>query len=396
MKKILIIFMAFIICGCTNSIALSETPEIESAPAFSSPDVTVTPSKEPQKTPEPTPEPLSKAQQLLSEMTLEEKIGQLFFVAFRRNKYSNHTVMNEEIEAFMMKYKPGGVILFSENITSASQTKKLITDLKALSNIGLFVGIDEEGGKVVRTSALDLPKIPSAGKMKPEEVSVYASEIAAYLKDLGFNFDFAPVADINTNPKNTVIGDRAFSSDENVAGVAVADFVRVLEQEGIHTSVKHFPGHGDTHTDSHDGFVYVDHDLERLLSKELVPFKAGIDAGATAVMVGHIATPNVTGNDLPAIFQSFLLKDILREKLKFDGLIITDALDMGAVVNYYTSGETAIKCLEAGIDMLLMPQNPEEAFLAVKTAVESGEISVERLDESVLRILMVKYPASLH
>jgi beta-N-acetylhexosaminidase len=263
----------------------------------------------------------------------------------------------------------------------------------------LFIGIDEEGGRVLRTRNLDVPRIPPAQKIgesgNVKQAYDAAEIIAGYLLPLGFNTNFAPVADVFSNPRNTVIGDRAFSADAKTAGNLVLGFTRGLLENNILPALKHFPGHGETLADSHFGIASTDKTLEELKECEFIPFQAGIDAGAPFVMTGHISTPNITGDNMPALFSSYLLRDILRGMLGFDGVIITDALNMGAVTKYYNSEETAVKAVIAGVDILLMPDNLEQAFAGIIKALESGEIPETRIDESVKRILTVKYEAGI-
>ncbi|MCL2462064.1 MAG: glycoside hydrolase family 3 protein [Defluviitaleaceae bacterium] len=378
----------------------SATPAAESAAAASprsssttvpteTPATSATSSPTPSPTTSPTPSP---AEQLLASMTLDDKISQLFFLAFRQDANgANITEVNGEIRGVLENHAIGGVILFSENIETKEQTQKYVSGLQALAKIPLFIGIDEEGGRVLRTSALDVPRIPAALKIgasgDPRNAYDAAQTIAGYLSPLGVNLDFAPVADVFTNPDNTVIGDRAFSTDADTAAGFVVQFVAGLQDNGLSACLKHFPGHGDTATDSHYGLAETDRTLDELTAREFIPFEKGIDAGADFVMVGHIAAPLVTGNDDPATF-SPLMMSILRDTLGFGGVIITDSLQMGAVS--VTSGEAAVRAFSAGADMLLMPDDFDEAFTAIKDAVDDEKISIERLDQSVLRILELK------
>jgi beta-N-acetylhexosaminidase len=335
-----------------------------------------------------------KIEIFISEMTLEEKIGQMFFLAFRYT-----TRVDGSIENMIRNYGIGGVVLFGENIIDKNQTAEYINRLQGAANIPLFISIDEEGGRVLRTRNLDVPRIPNALSIgqtgDPQRAYNAAETIAGYLLPLGFNMDFAPVADVFTNPRNTVIGDRAFSTDADMAGEMVKSFTQGLLDNNILPALKHFPGHGDTIADSHFGIASTNKTLDELKECEFMPFIAGIEAGAPLVMTGHISAPNITGDNLPATFSYFLLTEILRGTLGFDGIIITDALEMGAVTRYFSCGETAVKSISAGVDMLLMPRNFEEAYNSLAEAVRSGEITEERINESVRRILTVKYNAGL-
>ena len=341
-----------------------------------------------------------KIEESIKKMTLEQKVGQMFFCAFRRDNDNNGIIkIDDDIKKTIRDYNIGGVVLFSENIQNSEQVTDYIRDLQNESGIALFIGIDEEGGRVLRTGMLDVPRIPSAlsiGKTADAQNTYnHAKTIADYLTPLGFNVDFAPVADVFTNPANTVIGDRAFSTEPDTAAAMVGNFTKGLLDNGVLPSIKHFPGHGDTGEDSHYGIATTKKTLEELSKCEFIPFKAGIGAKSPFVMVGHITTPNIGDNNLPALFNKFLLRDVLRGTLNFNGIIITDSLAMGAITRYYTSEETAVKAIIAGIDMLLMPEDFNRAYNGVINAVKSGEIPEERIDESVKRILTVKYDAGL-
>lgn len=350
-----------------------------------------------------------KIDAMIKNMTLEQKIGQMFFCAFRKDNNGGDIVeINEDIKKIIRGCNIGGVILFSENIKEKQQVTDYICDLQKEADIALFIGIDEEGGRVLRTENLDVPRISSAlniGKTGDVKNAYDAAKtIADYLSPLGFNVDFAPVADVFTNPSNTVIGDRAFSSDPNIAGEMVKSFSQGLVDNKILPAIKHFPGHGDTGEDSHYGTAVSKKTLGQLSECEFIPFKMGIESNVPFVMAGHISTPDINNSDsdsdsgennLPAVFSRFLLRDILRGALGFNGIIITDSLSMGAITNYYSSEETAVKSILAGVDILLMPEDFYGAYYGVINAVNSGKITEERIDESVKRIFTVKYNAGL-
>lgn len=339
----------------------------------------------------------------LNSMSLEQKVGQLFFLAYRKDSNGNPlTEINNESITQLTQIEPGGVVLFGENIDTEAQTSKLIADFQQQSTIPLFVGVDEEGGRVSRLHAsgnIDSPIVPSATEMGKAIDSIdvydYYKQIGSELNQLGFNVDFAPVADMNTNPKNTVIGDRAFGSDSTIVSKCVSQAVLGLQNEGVSATLKHFPGHGDTLTDSHTTQTSINHDRQRLLEVELLPFQEGIAIGVDFVMVGHIIAPNVTSDGLPSSMSKDMVQGLLRDELGYEGIVITDALDMGAIVNYYDSAEVAVKSIQSGVDMLLMPENAEKAYEALLDAVKSGQITEERLNVSVKRILALKYDKDL-
>lgn len=214
--------------------------------------------------------------------------------------------------------------------------------------------------------------------------------IASEIKELGFNLDFAPVADVKTNEYNTEIGNRAFGSDAKLVSKFVKQVVKGIQGQGISATLKHFPGHGSTTGDSHNTPVNADTDLLSLRSREFKPFKAGIDAGADFVMVSHISISKVTENTVPASMSTVVIQNMLREELNFKGVVITDGMDMGAVTEKYDADEAAVNCIKAGVDIVLMSTDVKDAYNAVKKAVENGEIEEKSIDESVQRILEVK------
>lgn len=352
----------------------------------------------------------------LASMTLREKVGQLFLVrpdaleeALSQDVIDDVdaagvTKVSDTMRAFLQQYPVGGVVLFGKNITDAAQLQTLIGDLQEASAVPLLIGVDEEGGAVARLAnarGFDLPQYESAasvGAQGPQAVQEMAVTIGTYLTEYGISLDFAPVADVNTNPDNPIIGTRAFSSDPQTAADCVAAAVQGFEQTGVLCCLKHFPGHGDTAQDSHDGAVSTGKTMEELRGCEFLPFAAGIQAGARLVMVGHIQAPNaVTGTDseMPATFSRTMITDVLRGELGFTGVVVTDSLSMGAVTDAYTPDEAAVLALQAGTDLLLMPAGLARAYDGVLAAVEDGRLSEERIDESVRRILALKQQAGL-
>jgi len=348
----------------------------------------------------PTPEPVKA---ILDKMTLDEKIGQLFIVSLH-SLHSGEEVLevDDEIKAAIKKYKIGGVILFAGNIKTIPQTTSLIEGLQSISEIPLFVAVDEEGGTVSRITkspemhATVFPGNSAIGDTKnPDTARQVASAIAAEISSLGFNMNFAPVADINTNPDNPVIGPRSYGSNAELVSIMVAAAVNGIQSNSVSSVLKHFPGHGDTGTDTHYGTAMVSHTKERLFSTELLPFIAGIREGADGIMTAHILTPNIPGENVPATLKPEILTGILRNELGFDGLIITDALNMKAITGHFSPDEAAVKAIAAGADILLMPENLDIAFSGIKKAYNDGLISIERIDESVQRILEIKYKRGL-
>ena len=343
----------------------------------------------------------------LSSMTLREKVGQLFCVrpealdpVFQRSSEGMTSyrmqAVNEETKAFAAQYPVGGVALFSHNIDNPEQIKAFTQALHVLPGAPLL-GVDEEGGRVARVGGnlnFDVPRIPAMGKLgaagDPAQAYEAGKVIGHYLKEYGFDIDFAPVADVNTNPGNIVIGDRAFSSDPKIAAPMVVNFMKGLHEEGIAACIKHFPGHGDTVGDSHEGYVETFKTWEELLDCEMVTFKAAIKAGAPLIMTAHVSLPNVIGDKTPGTLSSLILTDKLRKELGYKGVIITDAMGMGAISQHYDTGRSAVMCLKAGADIVLMPEDLPLAFESVLKAVQDGTLSEERIDESVRRVLALK------
>ncbi len=237
----------------------------------------------------------------------------------------------------------------------------MLDNLQSFSKIDVFTGVDEEGGTVSRIGSnpamgtTSFPPMYTIGETKdPNKAYHVGYTIGSECTELGFNLDFAPVADVYSNPENTVIGHRAFSSDANTAAEMVAACVRGFTASGMLCTLKHFPGHGDTLTDSHYGAASTNKTLEELRTTEFLPFESGIQAGAEFVMVGHILTPNITDSSTPASLSPDMIA-ILRNELQFDGIIITDAMNMEAVTDYYSPAEAAVKAIQAGDDMCLTP-----------------------------------------
>lgn len=331
---------------------------------------------------------------MIAEMTIEEKIGQLIMVGF------DGTQANETIETHIRERFVGGIVLFSRNIQSPKQTAELTNQLQRLAEstahrIPLFIGIDQEGGWVIRLKegATVLPGNMALGATGSTELAERAGEITAVeLAAVGVNLNFAPVMDVNNNPQNPVIGRRSFGeSPELVSRLGVA-YIRGLQHNGVLGTAKHFPGHGDTTVDSHFDLPTVNHDRERIHALELQPFRAAIDADVAAIMTAHIVYP-AFDPDRPATLSPSVLTDVLRKELGFDGLLITDAMEMKAIDDRYRSGEAAVMAIEAGADIVMVLwtlTKQIEVFDALLSAVKSGRISQARLDQSVERILKSK------
>ena len=324
-------------------------------------------------------------------MSLREKICQLIVVRPQSlTGTKTVTVVDDALTQALQEYPVGGVMLSSEHIRTAEQLAALTRDLSRLSP-GLMIAVDEEGGRVARLmNAVGTTRLNAMYSYKDEGTqTAYKNAwiLAQDLRSFGFNTDFAPVADVWTVKGNIVIGDRAYSDDYDQAATLIASAVRGFREGGVLCCLKHFPGHGSTATDSHEGAAVVDKTLETLRDEDLKPFQSGVDAGADMVMAGHLTVPAV--DDLPASMSRALLTDLLRGELGFKGVIITDGLQMAAA-GKRPDGEKALACLAAGADLLLEIEDVPGAVEAIEQAVDSGEITEERLDESVLRVLRMK------
>ena len=344
----------------------------------------------------------------LKNMTLKEKIGQMFYVRLESLDTTIHWKtyadlqenpmhdLNKTIRDVNAKYPIGGLILYAWNIKDKPQLAKLISDIRALNGKPLLC-IDEEGGRIARIAKNENFDVEVVGPMAeigktgdPKNAYHAGNVIGTYLTKYGFDIDFAPVADVNTNPDNIIIGDRAFSDKPEVAAPMVVSYLQGLKDAGVTGCVKHFPGHGDTKTDTHFGYASTQKTWAEMLQCEMVTFKAGIDWGCQLIMTAHIGTPNVTGSDVPATMSSVILQDKLRGELGYQNIIITDGMEMGAITTQYSSEEAAVNSIKAGVDIVLGPKNFVPAFEAVLKAVEEGTITEERINQSVRRILKMK------
>jgi len=328
----------------------------------------------------------------VSQMTLREKIGQMLIVSYRS------TVADNNLISILNDVKPGGFILFSENFESYEQTKKFISDVNATSDIPMIWSIDQEGGKVQRLKKLSdkdvtlLPNMYSVGATKNTELAkeigrVTGEELAVF----GINMDFAPVADIYSNINNTVIGKRSFGNDYQLVSDMSLAFAQGLESTGVIPVYKHFPGHGDTSVDSHYVLPVINKTKKQLMDMELKPFINAINNDAKVIMIGHLAVPQITGDNTPASLSQKVITDLLKKELGYDGLVVTDALNMGALTNSYSKDEIYVRAINAGVDLLLMASPARDAVASIEKAVNNGQISEKKIDESVTKILLLKY-----
>ena len=355
-----------------------------------------------------TPPP-AEVEAMLKKMTLREKVGQMFFVrvesldpSIEWTTYDDlANLKNQEITMKMRKvnhdYPVGGIILYAWNIEDETQLANIIKQVRSLNGSPLLC-IDEEGGRVSRIANnpnFHVKKYESMAAIgatgDPKNAYECGNTIGTYLKRYDFDIDFAPVADVNTNPDNIIIGPRAFSDDPAVAAPMVTNYLQGLKDAGITGCIKHFPGHGDTTNDTHSGYVQSLKTWDEMNQCEMVTFRAGIQWGCQLIMTAHIAVPNVTGTNIPSTLSPVVLQDKLRGELGYQNIIITDGMEMGAITMHYTSGEAAVGSIKAGVDIVLGPRDFTEAFDAVIAAVNNGTLTEERINQSVRRILTLRY-----
>ena len=382
-----------------------------SAPAEAQPAAPETvpeplPEPEPQSAPEPEPAPDepdpmdARVQERLGAMTTEQKIAQLFFVSPEALTGSGGavTVAGDATREAFSQRPVGGVIYSYDNLTDPEQTRAMLTGMQQISRdvleLPVFLGVDEEGGTVARVSGREefgVEAWPDMAEVSDEaEARRIGEAMGGYLRDLGFNLDFAPVADVLSNPENTVVRVRAFSQDPETVTAMCAAFSDGLQSGGVMACYKHFPGHGGTAEDSHEGFAQSPHAPEEFTVLDLPPFSDAAGREIPFIMVGHITFPEVTREETPASLSREIVTELLRDELGFRGVAITDSLDMGAITQNYPAGEAAVQAVLAGEDMLLISDGFAEAYDAVTAAVADGTIPGERLDEAVGRILRVK------
>ena len=340
------------------------------------------------------------AKDITKEMSLKNKIGQLFMVSVYQldeAESKNQTSVTSDMKKTLKKYPAGGIVMFAKNIDSRDQTKKMIKDLQSASYVPLFMAVDEECGTVSRIASnpkMKMTAYPSAQEVgktySDKQIAKMGATQGKELKELGFNMNLAPVADVLTNENNTEIGDRSFGTDCKKVASIVSTLIKNMQKQQVSATLKHFPGSGDTGGDTHRGSTETYQTIETLRDTDFRPFKSGIKAGVDAVMVSHLMLSNVTDEKEPSSLSSRVVSDILRDELGYKGVIMTDAMNMKAITDNYTSGEAAVKAINAGIDLIVMPDNYKQAYNAIYKAVQSGKIKESRIDRSVRRIIYAK------
>ena len=350
--------------------------------------------KKPVDTTETTEDAVSElVDKTMAEMSLHDKVCQMMFVTPERLTGTDDVmVAGDATKQALQAYPVGGIIYFANNFDNVDQTRDMISNTQSYSKIGLFIATDEEGGRVNRI--MDTLGTTYIGPMYdykddgPDAAFENAKTIASDMSALGFNLDFAPVADVWSNPDNTVIGDRAYSDDYAQAAELVGSAVKGFQDGGVICTLKHFPGHGDTAEDSHYSSAYVNRTKAQIMADEMQPFRTGIDAGAELVMVGHLIVPDI--DELPSTLSYKIATEMLRGDMEFDGVAITDSMEMESIADNYGVADSAVMAVQAGMDMLLQPADLAVAVNAIVTAVQNGDITEPRIDESVRRILTLK------
>lgn len=394
-RRLLCVFLvmvtAFILHGCLN--VSDETTEAATG-------------KEPVSTTEITTELPTEEERIeeqittiLNGMTLEEKVYQMFIITPEAlTGYKTVTAAGDATKEALKKYPVGGLIYFAKNLLNEEQTTEMLSNTQTyaeeITGLPIFLCVDEEGGRVARignNTGFDVPKVAAMQNIDSEKAAYEAgATIGKYLSEFGFNLNFAPDTDVITNPLNSVIGGRSFGTDPVIVTKYGMAYSNGLHNYSILSTFKHFPGHGATEGDTHEGFAYTSKNYEELKKSELIPFANAGKAGVDVVMVAHISVPNIIGDNTPCTLSYKMITEILRGDLGYGGLVITDAMNMGAITEKYSSETATIMAIKAGADLILMPENFESAAKSVLAAVANDEINEARIDESVRRIIKAK------
>lgn len=340
---------------------------------------------------------LDAVAEMLADMSLEEKIGQMMFAGI------SGTEMSDSTAHLINSYHVGGLIFYKNNIASTSQIVTLQNEIRAANagnKLPLLLGVDQEGGRISRLPN-EVKNLPTSLAIGNVNNPAYSYEIGTLLgkevKAFGFNLNFAPVLDVNSNPNNPVIGDRSFGDNPEIVSRLGVETMKGMMAEDVIPVVKHFPGHGDTSVDSHLELPTVNKSLAELEELELIPFQAAVENGADVVMAAHILLPKIDP-DYPTSMSKVVLTDMLRKQLGFNGVIITDDMTMGAIADNYSIAQAALQSVKAGSDIILVAHgdsNIAATIDALKAAVEKGEIKEERINESVARIIRLKQKYNL-
>ncbi|EKN66990.1 lipoprotein ybbD [Neobacillus bataviensis LMG 21833] len=335
--------------------------------------------------------------EVISKMTLEDKIGQMVLAGI------SGTTMDTNAKKLISQFHVGGIIFYKNNFETPAQTVQLVNQLKAgnSSSLPLFLGVDQEGGRVTRLPGelVNFPPSKQIGQVNNPEFSYKVGTLLGHeLKEFGLNLNFAPVLDINSNPNNPVIGDRSFGNNAEIVSKLGIQTMKGMQSQNVIPTIKHFPGHGDTSVDSHLELPIVNKSFKELKELELIPFERAINQGADVVMVAHILLPQLDKTN-PASMSKAVMTDLLRKQISFTGVIITDDMTMGAITEHFDIGKAAVESVKAGSDIILVGHdynNVVKITSSLKTAVQNGEISEQRLNESTERIIQLKRKYSIH
>ena len=330
----------------------------------------------------------------IAEMTLESKVAGLFMITPEKLTDTATVIRaGDTTKEKLAEFPVGGLIYFSHNMQDEAQLTEMLQNTQSWQG-PIFLGVNEEGGAVSQVAESGLEE--NVGKMADiaasgdtEAARGAGSTIGGYLAKYGFNVDFAPVADV-TEEGGTFIGERSFGSDTGQTASMVSAFIEGLQGNGVSACMKYFPGLGDIAEDMNDGKVSSEKTLEAFMEKDFPVYQAGISSGVDFIMVSHLSAPNITGDDTPASLSEKMITEILRGQLGYQGIVITDAMDMKAITDSYEAGEAAVKAIVAGADMILMPEDFQAAYNSVLEAVNNGTLSEGRIDESLQRIFRVK------
>lgn len=332
----------------------------------------------------------------ISEMPLEDKVKGLFIITPEALTGTDIVVRaGDTTKEKLGEHPVGGLIYAGQNMKSAEQLTEMLSNTSTFSKYPLFLAVEEEGGSISRVAKAGLAD--NVGDMKAIGESLDTAKakeagktIGGYLSGYGFNLTFAPVADVAMGDNN-IIGDRSFGSNAGDVSTMVAASVEGFTEGGVSSCLKHFPGLGDTQEDTSKGMASSERTLEDFETTDFLSFQAGIDAGVEFVMVSHLSVPNITGDNMPSSLSGKMITEVLRGSLGFGGVVVTDAMNVAAITDYYTSDQAAVMALQAGADMILMPEDYEKAYNGVLEAVNNGTLSEERINESLRRIYRIKY-----
>ena len=377
------------------------TPDTTQAPQHAYPTIPPSPAAHPPAPSDPRYDARTWAEHTLDDLTLEEKAGQLMMPFLLGDFAPEGSAAGERARRMVEEHRVGGIII---SVGSPTEVAAKLNWLQSLSELPLLVSADLEAGAGFRFDgvlhaptniwlggATRFPALMAVGASRDPGLAYEMGRVTALeARAIGVHVPFAPVLDVNNNPENPVINVRSFGEDPELVGLLGTAFVRGLQDHGAIATAKHFPGHGDTGVDSHIALPVIRVSRERMDSVELPPFRRAVEAGLGAIMTAHITVPEMTGARTPATLAPAVLTKLLREEMGFDGLVFTDAMDMAAVDRLYDRGEAAVRAIEAGADVILMPPDLEAARDGIVDAVRSGRLSEERVDRSVLRVLSAK------